>query len=290
METQELLKKVRRLEIKARKSSANLFSGAYHSSFKGRGLSFSEVRPYQAGDEVRMIDWNVTARLREPFVKVLEEDRELSLLLMVDVSASTQFGSSRGSKRETILETCALLAISALKNNDKVGLLSFTDRVESYIPPRKGRSAALTLIRNLVESKPSGVQSDLSGALAFARSVSRQRTIVFLISDFLCPNYSEALKPFGRKHDLIGLKVFDRAERELPDLGMTRLTNPETGRTEIVDTSDPKQRKSLGLWMKKFDDDVRTAFRSCGSDLIELAAGSDVAQALFRLFAQRARR
>ncbi len=290
METQELLKKVRRLEIKARKNSANLFSGAYHSSFKGRGLSFSEVRPYQAGDEVRMIDWNVTARLREPFVKVLEEDRELSLLLMVDLSASTHFGGSVGSKRETILETCALLAISALKNNDKVGLLSFTDRVESYIPPRKGRTAALAIIRDLVENRPTGVQSDLTAALAFARSVSRQRTIVFLISDFICSNYSEALKPFGRKHDLIGLRVFDKAERELPKLGMARLTNPETGITEVVDTSDAKQRHAFARSMKQFEEYAQSSFRACGSDLLDLNAGGDVSQPLFRLFAQRSKR
>jgi len=290
MDTLELIKRVRRLEIKARKSSQNLFSGAYHSSFRGRGMSFREVRAYQPGDEVRSIDWNVTARLREPYVKVLEEDRELSVLLMVDLSASSGFGGASGSKRETLLEACALLAVSALRNNDKVGLIAFSDQTELYLPPRKGKSATFGILRALIEHPVQSRRTDIAAALRFAQSVTHRKTIVFLISDFLSKPYADVLKPFGRKHDLIGLRVMDPAEKTLPRWGMVQMLNPETGGTVLVDTDDATQRRAYEKAISGFIEYGDQAFAACASALIELTPGREVAPSLFRLFAQRARR
>lgn len=242
MDTKEILKKVRKIEIKTRRLSDHLFSGEYHSSFKGRGMTFSEVRKYQYGDDVRAIDWNVTARYNEPFIKVFEEERELTMMLMVDVSGSESFGTSLQFKRDTLTEIAATLAFSAIQNNDKVGLLLFSGEIELFIPPKKGKSHVLRIIRELIEFTPKNTKTNLSLALKYLSNVMKKKAIVFILSDFMDENYSQTLKIVGNKHDVTGIRIFDKYEKSIPNLGIIPVKDSETGKTMLVNTSSKKER------------------------------------------------
>lgn len=258
METKELLKKVRKIEIKTRRLSNNIFGGEYHSAFKGRGMTFSEVRSYQFGDDVRTIDWNVTARYNEPFVKVFEEERELTLMLIVDVSSSALFGTDSALKKNIITEISATLAFSALQNNDKVGLILFSDQIELYIPPSKGKTHVLRIIRELIEFKPLSKKTDINSALEFLNRVMKKKSIAFLLSDFISSDYEKSLKIVSKKHDLNGIKVYDKFEEFIPNLGMVQMFDQELGEIKLIDTSSSKIRKNyknqMSLNFKKFND------------------------------------
>ena len=243
MDTKEILKKVRKIEIKTRRLSNHLFSGEYHSSFKGRGMTFSEVRKYQYGDDVRAIDWNVTARYNEPFIKVFEEERELTMMLMVDISGSEFFGTTQQFKKDTITEIAATLAFSAIQNNDKVGLLLFSDEMELFIPPKKGKSHVLRIIRELIEFKPKSTKTNINEALKFLSSVIKKKAIVFVLSDFMDTNYLQTLKIVGRKHDVTGIRVFDEHDVSIPNLGMVPMLDAETGKIMLVNTASKNVRK-----------------------------------------------
>ena len=243
MDTKALLKKVRKIEIKTRRLSDHVFGGEYHSTFKGRGMTFSEVRQYQFGDDVRAIDWNVTARYNEPFVKIFEEERELTLMLVVDVSGSEAFGTRIQFKRETLTEIAATLAFSALQNNDKVGLVLFSDKIELFIPPKKGRSHVLRIIRELLEFKPLSKKTDISTVLEFLSSVLKKKAIVFLLSDFMNVGYQKTLRIAAKKHDLTGIRVFDPMEKTLPNLGMVPMVDAETGAMKWINTFSKKIRR-----------------------------------------------
>ena len=258
METKELLKKVRKIEIKTRRLSNNIFGGEYHSAFKGRGMTFSEVRSYQFGDDVRTIDWNVTARYNEPFVKVFEEERELTLMLIVDVSSSALFGTDSALKKNILTEISATLAFSALQNNDKVGLILFSDQIELYIPPSKGKTHVLRIIRELIEFKPLSKKTDINSALEFLNKVMKKKSIAFLLSDFISSDYEKSLKIVSKKHDLNGIKVYDKFEEFIPNLGMVQMFDQELGEIKLIDTSSSKIRKNyknqMSLNFKKFND------------------------------------
>lgn len=253
MDTKEILKKVRKIEIKTRRLSDHVFSGEYHTSFKGRGMTFSEVRQYQFGDDVRAIDWNVTARYNEPYVKVFEEERELTMMLMVDCSGSESFGTKNQLKSEIITEIAATLAFSSTQNNDKVGLILFSDEIELFIPPKKGKSHVLRIIRELIEFKPKSKKTDLAQALRFLSSVLKKKAIVFLISDFMVKDYEHTLKIASKKHDLTGIRVFDRREEALPNIGMVNMLDAETGETLWVDTNSKTVRQN---YEKHYRDNV----------------------------------
>ena len=258
METKELLKKVRKIEIKTRRLSNNIFGGEYHSAFKGRGMTFSEVRSYQFGDDVRTIDWNVTARYNEPFVKVFEEERELTLMLIVDVSSSALFGTDSALKKNILTEISATLAFSALQNNDKVGLILFSDQIELYIPPSKGKTHVLRIIRELIEFKPISKKTDINSALEFLNRVMKKKSIAFLLSDFISLDYEKSLKIVSKKHDLTGIKVYDKFEEFIPNLGLVQMFDQELGEIKLIDTSSSKIRKNyknqMSLNFKKFND------------------------------------
>ena len=242
MDTKEILKKVRKIEIKTRRLSDHIFSGEYHTSFKGRGMTFSEVRQYQYGDDVRAIDWNVTARYNEPFVKVFEEERELTMMLMVDISGSESFGTKNQLKRDMITEIAARLAFSATQNNDKIGLLLFSDQIELFIPPKKGKSHVLRIIRELIEFESKSKKTDLSQALKYLSSVLKKKAIVFLISDFMVKDYEHTLKIASKRHDVTGIRVFDQREENIPNIGIVNMLDAETGETLLVDTTSKKVR------------------------------------------------
>ena len=258
METKDLLKKVRKIEIKTRKLSSNIFGGEYHSAFKGRGMIFSEVRNYQFGDDVRTIDWNVTARYNEPFVKIFEEERELTLMLMVDVSNSALFGTNNALKKNIITEISATLAFSALQNNDKVGLILFSDQVEFYIPPSKGKTHVLRIIRELIEFKPLSKKTDIKVALEFLTRILKKKSITFILSDFISSDYEKSLKIISKKHDLTGIKVYDKFEEAIPNLGLVQMFDQETEEIKMIDTSSKSLRdsykKEMSLNFKKFND------------------------------------
>ena len=243
METKDLLKKVRKIEIKTRRLSNNIFGGEYHSAFKGRGMTFSEVRNYQFGDDVRTIDWNVTARYNEPFVKVFEEERELTLMLLVDVSGSELFGTDNVLKKNIVTEISATLAFSALQNNDKVGLILFSDKVELYIPPSKGKTHVLRIIRELIEFKPSSKKTDISEALQFLIGVIKKKSIAFILSDFLSDKYEKTVKICANKHDLTGIRIYDKMEEIIPNIGIVPMLDQETSEVKLVDTSSLVLRK-----------------------------------------------
>lgn len=244
METKELLKKVRKIEIKSRRLSDNIFGGEYHSTFKGRGMTFSEVRQYQYGDDIRNIDWNVTARYNEPFVKVFEEERELTLLLMVDVSGSKHFGTQGQFKRDEITEIAATLSFSAMQNNDKVGIILFSDQVELYIPPKKGRSHVLRIIRELLEYQPKSKKTKISAALEFLSGVLKKKAIVFLMSDFMDSDYEKTLRIVAKKHDLTGIRIYDRHEESIPNIGLVPMIDNESGITKWINTKSLDVRKA----------------------------------------------
>jgi uncharacterized protein (DUF58 family) len=258
LETKDLLKKVRKIEIKTRRLSNNIFGGEYHSTFKGRGMTFSEVRNYQFGDDVRSIDWNVTARYNEPFVKVFEEERELTLMLVVDVSSSGLFGTDNALKKNIITEISATLAFSALQNNDKVGLILFSDQIELFISPSKGKTHVLRIIRELIEFKPKSKKTNISTALEFLISVLKKKSIAFILSDFISSNYEKTLKIASKKHDLTGIKVFDKLEEFIPNLGLVQMFDQETEQVQLVDTSSKfvrnNYKKQRALKFKEFND------------------------------------
>ena len=287
METADLLKKVRAIEIKTRGLSNQVFSGEYQAAFKGRGMAFAENREYQHGDEVRTIDWNVTARMGRPFVKVFEEERELIAMILVDVSASENFGTQCQLKRQLIAELTAVLAFSAIQNNDKIGVLLFTDRVEKFIPPKKGKSHILRIIRELLDFTPEGTGTDISMALEYLMRVQKRRAITFVLSDFMDDSFDQALSMARRRHDLVALHVFDRHERDLPDLGLVQFADPETGERKWIDTSRKKVREGYAKARRKWENQLNERLTRCGVDVAHLATGADYVRPLMNLFKQR---
>lgn len=287
METKELLKKVRRIEIKTRRLSNHIFGGEYHSAFKGQGMTFSEIRKYAFGDDVRNIDWNVTARYNEPFVKIFEEERELTLMLAVDVSGSQLFGTENQFKRELITEIAATLAFSATKNNDKVGLLLFSDQVELFIPPKKGSSHVLRIIRELLEFKPASNQTDLSQAFKYLQNMLRKHAIIFVLSDFMADEYDRSLKILGRKHDVTGIRVFDKREKEMPNLGMVQMQDAESGELMLVNTGSSRVRKNYAAYYLKREDYFRKTFSKSQAGTLSMQIGESYVKKLLGYFKQR---
>jgi len=288
VETSELLKKVRKIEIKTRGLSSQIFSGEYHSAFKGRGMAFSEVREYTPGDDVRTIDWNVTARFSSPFVKVFEEERELSVVLVVDASASGLYGTRSQFKQELITELCAVVAFSATQNNDKIGVIFFSDKIEKFIPPKKGKSHILRIIRELIDFKPENKTTNLQVALKYLNNVIKKRSVVFLISDFLAENnYRDALKIANKKHDVVALRIIDKSEQELPKVGLLKLKDNESGKTLWVDTSEPSFRRQFAVNQLKFEEELRDTFTKSGVDAAKLYTHESYVSPLINLFKKR---
>ena len=286
----EVLRKVRRLEISTRGLVNDIFSGEYHSVFKGRGMNFAEVREYQYGDDIRSIDWNVTARVGSPFVKVFEEERELTVMLVVDVSASGDFGTAERMKGDIAVEICALLAFSAIKNNDKVGLIIFSDRIEKFVPPRKGRGHVLRVLRELLYHKPQGRGTDLGQALEYMTRVVSRRAVVFVVSDFLSEGYRRPLAVAGRRHDVIAIHMSDLRESEMPPVGYLELEDAETGDHLVVNTSDPAFRALLEAEASQSRHDRERLFRQTKVDLIDVRTDHDYVDPLQRFFRLRAKR
>jgi len=287
VETQELLKRVRKIEIKTKGLSSQIFSGEYHSAFKGRGMAFSEVREYMPGDEIRSIDWNVTARFNHPFVKVFEEERELTVMLVVDVSASETFGSRVQPKRQLITEMCAVLAFSAMQNNDKVGVIFFSDQVEKFIPPKKGRSHVLRIIRELIDFKPERKGTKISEALRYLTNIIKKRSITFVLSDFMDTDYRDALRIANRKHDVVALRIYDRLENELPDVGLVPFEDPETGNVQWVDTSSKAFRTSFKANRLRQQAETEELFRKSGIDFASIPTDGSYIAPLHNLFKRR---
>jgi uncharacterized protein (DUF58 family) len=290
METAELLRKVKKLEIKTKRLSRHLFLGEYHSAFKGRGMSFSEVRSYQFGDDVRHIDWNVSARTGQPFVKVFEEERELTVMLLVDVSGSSGFGAAGQLKREFQNEIAALLSFAAISNNDKVGLLFFTDEVELFIPPKKGRRHILRIIRELVDFQPNNKGTDLGAALGYFNNVIKRRCTGFLISDFADTRYQASLRIAARRHEIVGIQVLDPLETTLPDAGLLHITDPETGRSAWLDSSAPQVRKAYAQRAEARQQYFLNTFRQCGADALHIRTDESHVTALMQFFQRRMQR
>lgn len=287
MDTKELLKKVRKIEIKTRRLSDHIFGGEYHSTFKGRGMTFSEVRQYQFGDDVRSIDWNVTARYNEPFVKVFEEERELTMMLMVDVSGLELFGTQNQFKNEIITEIAATLAFSATQNNDKIGLILFSDQVELFIPPKKGRSHVLRIIRELIEFKPKSKLTDVSEALRFLSNVMKKKAIVFMLSDFFADNYQQTLKIVARKHDVTGIRIYDKMEAEIPNLGVVQMQDAETGEFMLVNTTSKKVRRQYGKFYHEKVNYYKDAFAKSGAGTINCRVDESYVKKLLGYFKHR---
>ena len=290
MLTKELLKQVRQIEIRTKGLVNQVFSGEYHSVFKGRGMEFSEVREYQFGDDIRNIDWNVTARFGHPFIKVFEEERELTVILMVDLSGSLMFGSVSKTKQRIAAELSAILAFSALKNNDKVGLILFTDKIEKFVPPRKGRKHVLRIIREVLSFEPEGKTTNLRGALEYMNNTIKKRSIAFLISDFMDEGYEKILRIVGRKHDLIGIVLEDRREKEFPDLGLVKLSDAETGVERWIDTGSRRIRAQMLLDKKEKEKMRKSIFVSSRLDSVEVSTGADYIQPLVNFFRKREKR
>ena len=287
MDTKELLKKVRKIEIKTRRLSDHIFGGEYHSTFKGRGMTFSEVRQYQFGDDVRNIDWNVTARYSEPFVKVFEEERELTMMLMVDISGSELFGTEQQFKNEVVTEIAATLAFSATQNNDKIGLILFSDKVELYIPPKKGRSHVLRIIRELIEFKPKSKQTNLAEALKFMQNVLKKKAIVFVLSDFIADDYHQTMKIVSRKHDVTGIRVYDKHEESIPNLGMVQMEDVETGELMLVNTSSKKVRLNYGKFYHEKVAYYKESFTKSGAGTIDCRVDESYVKKLLGYFKRR---
>jgi len=286
----EILKKVRQIEIRTNREVTDVLGGQYHSVFKGRGMEFEEVREYLPGDEVRSIDWNVTARFGHPFVKKFKEERELTVMLVVDVSASGQFGSVRQSKNELAAELAAVLAFSAIRNNDKVGLIMFTDRIEKFVAPKKGRRHVLRVIREILAFQPQGTGTDLNLALDYLRQVTARRAVTFLLSDFQDENFRKKLQVAGKRHDLVALSIHDPREEELPAVGLIELRDAETGEHMLVDTSERGVRDAYAQRARKRLDALHQLFRSTGVDQVEIRCDEDYMQPLIRFFRMRERR
>ncbi len=287
MDTKDLLKKVRKIEIKTRRLSDHVFGGEYHSTFKGRGMTFSEVRQYQFGDDVRAIDWNVTARYNEPFVKVFEEERELTLMLMVDVSGSEFFGTTQQFKRDILTEIAATLSFSALQNNDKVGLLLFSDQVELFIPPKKGRSHILRIIRELLEFEPKSKATDIGNALAFLSGVLKKKAIMFILSDFMDDGYEKTLRVAARKHDLTGIRVYDKLEEEMPNLGIVPMVDSETQAIQWVNTSSKKVRQQYAIYNIERKENFKNTFKMNGAGTIDCRLDESYVKKLLGYFKAR---
>ncbi|MBP5650678.1 MAG: DUF58 domain-containing protein [Bacteroidales bacterium] len=287
MDSTELLKKVRKIEIRTKALSQQIFAGEYHSAFKGRGMAFSEVREYQYGDDVRFIDWNVTARLNHPYVKIFEEERELTVMLLIDVSGSNLFGTRNEFKADLITELAAVLSFSAINNNDKVGVIFFSDRVEKFIPPKKGRSHILRIIRELVDYKPSQAKTDLAEPLRYLTNAIKKKCTAFVISDFVNCDFEQALKIASEKHDIVALHVMDRGESQLPDLGLMQLKDPETGTYSLTDTSDRLTRMAYEHWWKRQQEKNAELFRKVGVDMADFYTDRDYVKELIALFKRR---
>ena len=287
MDTKELLKKVRKIEIKTRRLSDHIFGGEYHSTFKGRGMTFSEVRQYQFGDDVRSIDWNVTARYNEPFVKVFEEERELTMMLLVDVSGSEFFGTTSQFKKELITEISATLAFSAMQNNDKVGLILFAEEVELFIPPKKGKSHVPRIIRELLEFKPNTSGTNLGEALKFLTNVMKKKAIVFVLSDFIADDYDNTLRIVGNKHDVTGIRVYDEKEEAIPNLGVVQMLDPETGDVRLVNTKSKKVRMDYAKYHRNKVDYFTDSFAKSGSGIIHCRVDESYVRKLLGYFKQR---
>lgn len=288
METSELLKKVRRIEIKTRGLSRNIFAGQYHSAFKGRGMAFSEVREYQYGDDIRDIDWNVTARYIRPYVKVFEEERELTVMLMIDVSGSRDFGSVNVMKKEIITEIAATLAFSAIQNNDKIGVLFFSDKIEKFIPPQKGKKHILYIIRELIDFKPDDTKTDISLVLKYLTNAIKKRCTAFLISDFIDKGgFKDALTIANRKHDVVAIQVYDQRETELPSVGLMKVEDAETGAERWIDSSSAKVRNAFSEWWNTRQNEMNNAFKKCRVDSVSVRTDEDYVKALIALFEKR---
>ena len=288
METSEIIKKVRKIEIKTRGLSSNIFAGQYHSAFKGRGMAFSEVREYQYGDDVRDIDWNVTARFHRPYVKVFEEERELTVMLLIDVSGSLDFGTQKQMKRDMVTEIAATLAFSAIQNNDKIGVIFFSDKIEKYIPPKKGRKHILYIIREMLDFKPESTRTDIKQAIEFLSSVQKRRTTAFILSDFYVrSNFQQSLQIANRKHDVVAIQVYDQRARELPDVGLMKVVDAETGYEQYVDTSSKKLRQAYQKYWLTRQAQLQETFNKSNVDNVSIATNDDFVKSLLLLFKQR---
>ncbi|MGI6219430.1 MAG: DUF58 domain-containing protein [Bacteroidaceae bacterium] len=288
METGELLKKVRRIEIKTRGLSQNIFAGQYHSAFKGRGMAFSEVREYMFGDDIRDIDWNVTARFNRPYVKVFEEERELTLMLLIDVSGSLDFGSRNQKKKDMVTEIAATLAFSAMNNNDKIGVIFFSDRIEKFIPPKKGRKHVLFIIRELLDFKPESYKTSIATGLQYLTQVMKRRSTVFVFSDFFDPNpFLDPLMIAGKKHDVTAIQVYDRLFSNLPDVGLLRIQDAETGLQQWLDTSSKAVREGQKKWWKENQAKLKNTFHRCNVDVASIRTDEDYVRSLMMLFERR---
>ena len=288
METSEIIKKVRKIEIKTRGLSSNIFAGQYHSAFKGRGMAFSEVREYQFGDDVRDIDWNVTARFHRPYVKVFEEERELTVMLLIDVSGSLDFGTKKQMKRDMVTEIAATIAFSAIQNNDKIGVVFFSDRIEKYIPPKKGRKHILYIIREMLDFQPESKRTDVKQAVEFLSSVQKRRTTAFILSDFYVRNeFLQSLQICNRKHDVVAIQVYDQRARELPDVGLMKVVDAETGHEQYVDTGSKTLRQAYHKYWKNRQAQLEDTFNKSNVDHVSVATDEDFVKALLILFKQR---
>ena len=290
MSTSALLKKVRKIEIKTKGLSNHIFAGEYHTAFKGKGMAFSEVREYQPGDDIRSIDWNVTARYNSPFVKVFEEEREMTVMLLIDVSASGNFGTQEQFKRELATELAAILAFSAINNNDKVGVIFFTDKVEQFIPPKKGKSHILRIIREVLAFEPTGKGTDIAGALEYFSAVIKKRSICFILSDFMSKEFDRPLKIASKKHDLVALRIHDIREDTLPNVGIVPMQDAETEKMLFVDTSSKKVRDNFAKNRAQANEELRKLFPASGVDLIDITTGTDYVKPLINFFKTRGKR
>ncbi|MDB5229718.1 MAG: hypothetical protein JWN76_523 [Chitinophagaceae bacterium] len=288
MTQSEILKKVRELEIKSKKITNHLFTGEYHSAFKGRGMSFKEVREYAAGDDVRFIEWNVSARMGATYSKVFEEERELSVYLLIDVSASSLFGTFRQTKKDLMTEIAAVLSFSAISNNDKAGLIFFSDEVEKHIPAKKGKDHVLYMVREMLSFQPASNQTNIIKAIGFLNSVSRHKSIVFILSDFADAGYKDVLKVVARRHDVIGVQVYDKRDEQLPRAGIIQVSDAETGALAWLDTNDGFTRQRYQQQFQRIINDAKETFKSAGADLLQIATGDDYVKQLQQFFIRRA--
>lgn len=289
MDTKEILKKVRKIEVKTRRLSDHLFGGEYHSTFKGRGMTFSEVRQYQFGDDVRAIDWNVTARYNEPYVKVFEEERELTMMLIVDVSGSEYFGTNKQFKKDYLTEIAATLAFSAIQNNDKVGLILFSDDIELFIPPKKGKSHVLRIIRELIEFTPKSKKTDIANAFKFLSNVMKKKAIVFVLSDFLDDDYEKTLKIVGNKHDITGIRVYDKHDEEIPNLGLVPMLDAETNSIQYINTSSKTVRNNYKKNALRFYEYYKNTFKKSGAGTINTRVDESYVKKLLGYFKHKER-
>ena len=288
METSEIIKKVRKIEIKTRGLSSNIFAGQYHSAFKGRGMAFSEVREYQFGDDVRDIDWNVTARFHRPYVKVFEEERELTVMLLIDVSGSLDFGTQKQMKRDMVTEIAATIPFSAIQNNDKIGVVFFSDKIEKYIPPKKGRKHILYIIREMLDFQPESKRTDVKQAVEFLSSVQKRRTTAFILSDFYVrDDFQQSLQICNRKHDVVAIQVYDQRAKELPDVGLMKVVDAETGFEQYIDTSSKRLRQAYQRYWMSRQAELQETFNKSNVDNVSIATNEDFVKSLLMLFKQR---